>query len=146
MSGGDLAWPLRRAARLYAGSVAVIEGERSLTYAELAERVAGLAAGLEQLAVQPRGRVGFLGVNSIAHLECWLAIPAAGRVLVDLNFRLSAAELAFMVDDCELEVLIADQTQLDVARELRRSCASVRELVLDAAGECPEDCVSYELL
>ena len=146
MSGGDLGWPLRRAARLYGKSVAVIDGRRSLTYGELGERVHALGAGLAELSVPAGGRVGFLGVNSLAHLESWLGVPVSGRVLVDLNFRLAQAELEFMVNDCELEVLIVDRDQLAAGRALRSGCASLRALVLDAPGPCPDDCVSYEQL
>lgn len=97
----DLSWPLARAARLFAHEVAVIDGERSVTYAELARRVRALG-GLDA------ARVGYLGPNSLAHLECWLGLPAFGKVLVDLNYRLSLEELRFMVADAGLEVLITD--------------------------------------
>lgn len=144
--GGDLSWPLRRAARLHRESAAVIDGGRSLTYRQLAERVTGLGGGLGELSVAPGGRVGFLGVNSLAHLECWLGVTAAARVLVDLNFRLAEDELAFMIDDCQVVVLIADRDRLETGRALRGRCASLRTLVLDAAGPCPEDCIPYEQL
>ena len=107
----DLSWPLQRAARLFAGDVAVVEGERSVTYAELARRVRALG-GLEAQ------RVGFLGANSLAHMECWLGLPAFGKVLVDLNFRLSVEELAFMVEDAELDVLIVDEERRAVGEQL----------------------------
>jgi long-chain acyl-CoA synthetase len=130
VSDGDLGWPLRRASWLYRDSPAVLDGQRSVTYGELATRVAGLGAALAELSVPPGGRVGFLGVNSLAHLECWLGVPAAGRVLVDLNFRLSEDELAFIADDCELEVVFVDHDRLEVGRALQRRCASLRELVV----------------
>jgi long-chain acyl-CoA synthetase len=146
-SGGDLGWPLRRAVGLNAGVVAVVDGERRLTYAQLAVRVLALGSALDELGLAPGSRVGFLGVNSLAHLECWLGVPAFGRVLVDLNFRLAEAELGFMVDDCELEALIVDRERLNLARSLRQRCRSLRTLVLDAPGADREaDCVAYELL
>ena len=107
---GDLGWPLERAARLYGGEVAVVDGERSVTYAELARRAGAIGAALD---VEPGGRVGYLGANSLAHLECWLAVPASGRVLVDLNYRLAPDELAFMAEDAGIEVLIADDERID---------------------------------
>jgi long-chain acyl-CoA synthetase len=67
-------------------------------------------------------------------------------VLVDLNFRLSHDELVFIVDDCGTEILIVDRERLEVGRALRSRCPSVRELVLDGAGPCPEDCAPYEQL
>ena len=146
MNGGDLGWPLRRAAQLYGDSPAVIDPRRSVSYRELAQRASALGSALAGLSASAGGRVGFLGVNSLAHLECWLGVPATGRVLVDLNFRLAEDELAFIVDDCETEVLIVDRDRLEAARELRSRCQSVRELVLDGAGPCPEDCAPYEQL
>jgi long-chain acyl-CoA synthetase len=143
---GDLGWPLRRSARLFGDAVAVVDGQRSVTYGELATRVDALGGALVSMRVPAGGRVGFLGVNSLAHLECCLGIPAAGRVLVDLNFRLAEHELAFIVDDCELEVLIVDRSQLETGRALRSRCPSLRSLILDADGPGPEDLIAYERL
>jgi acyl-CoA synthetase (AMP-forming)/AMP-acid ligase II len=117
-SVGDMSWPLERAARLFGSSEAVVDGDRSVTYAELARRVGALGASLDDLAVGGGRRVGFLGANSLAHAESWLGVPAFGRVLVDLNFRLDEPELGFMVEDCELTLLIVDQQQLEVGRAL----------------------------
>lgn len=122
------------------------DGDRSLTYGELSRRVGGLASALDELALAPGARVAFLGANSIAHLECWLGVPAAGRVFVDLNTRLAAAELAFMLGDCEPELLIVDATTLELARTLREDCSSLRTLVYAGADECPADCTPYERL
>jgi long-chain acyl-CoA synthetase len=147
---GDLSWPLRRAAALYSDVTAIVDGRRTITYGELARRVDGVGAGLDSLGVTEGGRVGFLGVNSPAHLECTLGVPAHGRLLVDLNLRLSETELAFMADDCALEALIVDRARLAVGRALRARCGRLRELVLDDSGEGgdgrPDDVLGYERL
>jgi long-chain acyl-CoA synthetase len=140
----DLRWPLERAARMHGDSVAVTAGGASVTYAELAARVSALGAALAGLGVAPGERVGFLGVNSLAHLECWLGVPAAGRVLVDLNTRLAEDELAFMVDDCAPRVLIHDAAGAGMAAALAARCASLEVLVLDGAGE--GEALTYERL
>jgi long-chain acyl-CoA synthetase len=142
---GDLGWPLRRAARHHRDRLAVVDGERELSYGELAERVARLAGGLERLDLAPGDRVGYLGANSLAHLECVIGVPAHGRVLTDLNFRLAPAELAFMVEDAGVEVLVADRDNLAVACELRDRSQRLRALVLVGEGREP-DCVPYENL
>ncbi len=131
----DLRWPLQRAARVHGESPAVTSAGRSLTYAELAARVDALGAALAGLGVAGGERVAFLGVNSLAHLECWLAVPAAGRVLVDLNTRLAEDELAFMVDDCAPRVLVHDAANAGVAAALRDRCGSLQTLVLDGPGD-----------
>jgi long-chain acyl-CoA synthetase len=143
---GSLAWPLQHAARVHADRVAVIDGHRSITYAELDERVRRLGAGLARLDL-PRGAfVGVLAGNSAAHLECWLALPAFGRVINDLNHRLAPAELAFMVDDSQTRALVVDDARLAVGRELRERCPTLHTLIHAGADPCPEDCVAFESL
>ena len=72
----DLSWPLRRAERLHGERVAVRAGGRSLTYAQLATRVGALGAALDGLGIPPDARIGYLGANSLAHVEAWLACPS----------------------------------------------------------------------
>src|SRR3954468_2681788 len=110
MAAGDLSWPLARAAILYGDEPAV----GGLTYAQLARRVCAIGGALAGMGE----RIGWLGANSLAHLEAWLAVPAFGRVLVDLNFRLAPEELAFIAGDAGIDVLIADDERLEVARGL----------------------------
>jgi long-chain acyl-CoA synthetase len=144
VTDGDLGWPLRRARRVHGDRTAVVDGARSVTYAELARRAGALGAALDRLDVAAGTRVGYLGVNSLAHLECWLAVPAFARVLVDLNFRLAVEELRAIVDDAGIELLIVDAAQLGVGRALRERCPLLRELVLDAPAPWPPDCLPYE--
>ena len=118
----DLSWPLARAALVHGDKAAVIDGDVTVTYRELAARVAALGS-LEARTI------GFLGGNSLAHLACWLGVPASGRVLVDLNYRLAEDELAFMVEDAGIELLIADAERLPVARRLARRALGEDELV-----------------
>ncbi len=146
MTLADLRWPLQRAARVHGDSVAVNAAGRSLTYAELAERVAALGAALSGLGVQAGERVAFLGVNSLAHLECWLGVPASGRVLVDLNTRLAVDELAFMVEDCAPRLLVHDVANAPVAAALAARCSSLETLVLDGDGDGDGAALTYERL
>jgi long-chain acyl-CoA synthetase len=132
--------------RLCGAKTALIDGERSVTYAQLSRRVAGLGAALDEFGVSAGGRLGVLAPNSLAHAEWWLGVPAFGRVLVDLNFRLTLDELAFMVDDAALEVLLLDDERVGVGDALRERCASLRTLVLDGPGGCPEGWLAHEEL
>ncbi|MGH2860765.1 MAG: class I adenylate-forming enzyme family protein [Solirubrobacteraceae bacterium] len=143
---GDLGSPIRRAAVLFGSSEAFVDGDLTRTYTQLAERVAALGGALDQLHVALGARVGFLGVNSATHAECWFGVPGAGRVLVDLNFRLVPAELEFIVNDCEIQMLIVDAERMAVARELLQRCASLTELVLDGAHGSGEELPTYEEL
>jgi len=140
---GDLGWPLDRAARLHGDAPAVVADGRTLTYRELKRRVDGLGGALAQLGVAPGERVGVLAENSLAHLEAWLGIPAHGRVICDLNFRLAEAELAYIADDSGLETLLTDDAWLETARNLRDRCPALTRLVHTGPGPCPDDCLDY---
>jgi long-chain acyl-CoA synthetase len=146
MHTGDLSWPLRRAAALRPDDVAVVCGARSVSYRDLDRRARSAAVAVGELGVSRGGRVGFLGANSLAHLEAWLGIPAAGRVLVDLNFRLAEDELAFMVDDAGIEALVVDDERLEAGRALQARCSSLRTLILDGAQAAPAGLIGYEEL
>jgi long-chain acyl-CoA synthetase len=121
----DLSWPLRRAARLFPAKPAVVDAAdgTTVTYAELAARVAQLGAALA--ATPEGGRVGVLAANSLTHLELFLGVPSAGRVVVSLNTRLAAEELTALARDARLSLLVADDANAEVARA-----------IADAAG-CP---------
>ena len=102
----DLGWPLRRAERLHGDVLAF-----SAPYRELAAR-------LRALDVAPGARIGVLAANTRAHAEAWLGVPAAGGVLVSLNYRLAPEELRVIVEDAQLSALITDPEHHDLARSL----------------------------
>src|SRR6476469_731694 len=92
-----LADPIAHARRSFGDRIAVIDGERVMDFAELAERCDRLSAGLTSLGVRPGDRVALLSANSHRYLEAFTALPASGTVLVPLNTRLAPTELAHIV-------------------------------------------------
>jgi fatty-acyl-CoA synthase len=83
-------------------------GLGTLTYAQLAERARGLAAGLDALGVGRGERIAVVSHNSARLLEAFFGVTAWGRVLVPINFRLSRDEIAYIVDHCGASVLLVD--------------------------------------
>ena len=98
-------WPHRRA-RITPHRTALVQDDRTLTYAELADRVQRLAGLLAGLGVGPGDRVAYLGVNDIAVFEALFATCRLGAVFVPLNTRLSGAEITYMLEDCGAAVLV----------------------------------------
>ena len=98
-------WPARRA-RMTPQRVAIRYARTAVTYAELSARVDRLAGALRRLGVQPGDRVAYLGPNHPAVLETLFATGLLGGVYVPLNTRLAPAELAYMLDDAEVSVLV----------------------------------------
>jgi fatty-acyl-CoA synthase len=106
---------LERSARVFPERIAVIDGDRRLTYAEFAERSRRLAGALVALGVMPGDRVAALCANSHVLLEAHNGVPWAGAVLVPLNIRLSADELAFVIEHSGARVLLATVEFAEVA-------------------------------
>ena len=73
---------------------ALVEGERSLTYAELDARVNRLANLLVARGVGRGDRVALMARNCIAWLEVELACARVGAICVGLNWRFTAGETA----------------------------------------------------
>ena len=85
---------LRRSGRVYADRVAVIDGDRTFTYAELWSRAQRLSGALRERGVAPGDRVAVVSSNSHLLLEAHYGVPLAGAVLVALNVRLTPDDLA----------------------------------------------------
>ena len=99
---------LRRAASVYGDKTAVIDGERTFSYRELFGRSTQLASALTDLA--GGNSVAILAPNSHMLLEAHYGVPWSGSPLLTLNIRLSAPELAWIVDHAEAAVLVYDSS------------------------------------
>src|SRR3954451_3674900 len=126
---GTLSWPMARALATRSKAEAIVDGETRLTYLQWGRRVRGLPAGLRSLGLRTGDVIASIGQNSFRHLECWVGIPTAGMVLNDLNYRLAVPELGFIINDCGARAIVADGAYLEVARQLKQRCSSLKYLV-----------------
>ena len=110
-SGGDhfglAAW-LRRRARRDPDRAAITFEEQTLTYSVLQKRIEEFANHLSATGVRPGDRVAYLGFNDVTLIVALFAAARVGAIFVPLNFRLTGAELAYVVNDSGATVLIAD--------------------------------------
>jgi long-chain acyl-CoA synthetase len=122
---------VRRAAQVNAEGVALRDEGATTTWRELAQRVARLAGGLRRLGVRDGERVAVLALNSPLYFELVMAVWWAGGVLVPLNKRLAAPEIAQIVDDADATLLIADEAMAPLAAECGAGAGGRTPLVLD---------------
>src|SRR3954454_18371350 len=133
---------LQRSAAIHPDRVAVVDGELRRSYGELRERVNRLASALYAAGLERHDRIAVLCPNVAEMLELHHAVPGAGGVLVAINFRLSAAEVGYILEhsgarwlfiDPELEPLAAGAP---AGLELVRLGAEYEQLVAsgDPAG------------
>ena len=109
---------LYRGWRRRSAALAVEDGARGLSYAELVERVEALAAALQERFPAPQARaeqarIGICGYNTIEHVIAILAVYAAGHTWVALNPRNGKPELDAIIGATRLDLIIADENCLD---------------------------------
>jgi fatty-acyl-CoA synthase len=112
---------LDRAETVYPDRIGVIDepdqpaaslGE--LTYREMARLARAQAAKLDSLDVPVGGRVAFVSENSARLLTSFYGVAGYGRVLVPINFRLSKAEISYIVGHSGADIVYADPAHTDV--------------------------------
>ncbi len=80
----------------------------SITYGELHARARGMAAALDQLGVGHGERVAIVSPNSGRFLTAFFGVSGFGRVLVPVNYRLVADDIAYIVEHSGSSVLLYD--------------------------------------
>lgn len=103
---------IKRNARLYGSNTALVFGDQRVTHAQYAERTARLAAGLAAAGVGQGDRLAILAPNCLEYVDLFGAAAQLGAIVVPINWRLSAEEVAYVIEDVAPRVLIvADEFQ-----------------------------------
>ena len=89
--------------------LALVYGERRLSYAELHARACRLAGALAAQGVRPGDRVAALLHNCPQFLEALFASAMLGALFVPINFRLVAREVGLILDACTPKLLLAGE-------------------------------------
>jgi fatty-acyl-CoA synthase len=138
---------LARSAYIYPERVAVVDGGGRLTYREFGERSWRLANGLRAAGLQKGDRVATLLLNSSAMLEAHFGVPASGGILVAINTRLSAAEVAYILEHSGSRFLLLDPELEELAAALELTGVTVvrigGEYERFLAGASPERPASW---
>lgn len=119
----------RRARRLYADRVAVVDGALRLTYGQFFDRCDRWSAALQGFGVRKGDRVVYIAPNTHAQLESFYAVPQIGAVLVPINYRLTADDFAYMIDHCGARVVCAHADYLDAVDSVRDRLTRVDRFV-----------------
>ncbi|MFD7955279.1 AMP-dependent synthetase/ligase [Streptomyces ardesiacus] len=109
---------------------------KSLTWAQAAERVYAIAAGLIELGVLPEQRVALASSTRLEWILADLGIMCAGAATTTVYPQTNADESAYILSDSESRVLIAeDAAQLAKAKAKRAELPELTHVVvIDPAG------------
>lgn len=124
-------WIPRRAA-INPDRPAITFGGETLTYGRFAYQIDCLAAQLRAGGVTVGDRVGYLGSNDPAFLTTMFACARAGAIFVPLNFRLTGAELAYIIDDAGITTLVADAALTGAVESVRADLGVTRWISIGA--------------
>ncbi|MGW3961739.1 non-ribosomal peptide synthase/polyketide synthase [Amycolatopsis sp. NPDC005003] len=94
---------------------AVLDGDRTLTYAELDERANHLARQLAELGVATEDRIGLLLEPSVEHVVAELAVLKAGAAYVPLDTRAPHERLRAVLAEAGVSVVVSGDTQVPAA-------------------------------
>jgi len=110
-------------------------GGASLTYRELAGRMAQVAGALRTLGVRPEERVPLVLLDGVAFVASFLGALRIGAVPVPMSTMLTGGELAFQCRDARARVAVASAALGPALAELAEGAAELTDLVL--AGDAP---------
>jgi fatty-acyl-CoA synthase len=134
---------LERHALMQPGATALRYLGCTTTWADLQRRVSALAGALSRRGVGSGDRVMVLMLNRTEFVESVLAANMLGAIAVPLNFRLTAGEIAFLVEDCEARVMITEAVLAPVATGVRNS-QPLLDTIIVAGGPSGDDMLGYE--
>ena len=101
------------------------DDQRQLTFSQVKEHVDRLAGGLQKMGLKKGDRIGVLGKNSLEYFLLYGACAAIGAILVVVNWRLSAEEALFNLNDCEPRFLFVDAEYQQMIEAHKKKLSSV---------------------
>jgi len=125
-------WIARRA-RMTPRRTALIWGDSSWTYAQLADDVARLAGALAGLGVRAGDRVAYVGPNHPRFLQTGFACGLLGAALTPLNCHQTADQLAYIVADAGCRVVLAGDVADDLVDGLRGRAQGITFVAAEGA-------------
>lgn len=137
---------LMRSAAVYPDKVAVVHGDKRYTYHEFSERVNRLASALKDMGVMKGDKVAFLCPNIPPMLEAHYAVPMIGAVLVSINVRLSASEIAYIINHSNSKAVFVDNQLANSILPILTELPEVRFFVniCDDTSDKPLEGSDYE--
>jgi long-chain acyl-CoA synthetase len=132
----NIANGVREFARATPSALAVIDGDRRLTFGDLAQRAGRLANALLDRGLPPGSHVAVCLGNRLEYPEIACGIAMAGMIMVPLNPRFTPPEAAFILDHSESSAVLVDHALLGIVQPSLDRCPLVT-LVLD--GDGPDD-------
>jgi fatty-acyl-CoA synthase len=109
---------IRRASSSYGDRTAVIDEPGvpgslgTITYASFEARARGLALALDHAGVAVGDRVAIVSPNAARFLIAYFGVSGSGRILVPVNYRLTAGDVRYILEHSGASVVLVDPESL----------------------------------
>ena len=108
---------LERSLTRFAPRTAIIDADKTVTYAELDERSAKLAAAFRRLGADESHPVALLLPNCAEYIECDVATARGAILRVGIGERLTAEEVGYILADSQAAVLVTSRNLLESLKQ-----------------------------
>jgi long-chain acyl-CoA synthetase len=132
---------VRRFAAETPDNLAIEFGDSRMSWRDLDRRSNRCASALQALGIGAQDRIAFLAKNCVEYFEVAFAAAKLNAVVVAVNWRLTPAEIAYIVNDARAPVLIAGHDFFETTASIRKELAHVKHVV--AIGSHP-GWIAYE--
>ena len=114
-------------------ALALTNGTASLRYADLDVGVQQCVSGLVALGIKRGERVAIYLDKRFETVIASFGAPAAGVVFVPINPLLKSEQVAFILQDCNVKVLVTSPERLTLLSDALLQCPDLRHVVLTGA-------------
>jgi len=109
--------------------IAIVFGQKKISYKTINELTSRLAAGIIQLGIKKQGKIALLLDNCPEFVISYFAILKAGCVVVPINYMFKMEEAKFILEDSQAVCLITSRPYVDMAEELRLRVDSLKNII-----------------
>ena len=124
----------RQQAKARGNSTALVFEGRETTYAAFDKHTSQVANGLIALGCKPQSRIGYIGKNSDIYFETLLGTAKANCVLVGVNWRLAAPEVAYILNDAGCEIMFVGPEFTGLIEKCRTECSRLKHVIALGGG------------
>jgi len=126
---------IAQAACRAAGPIALTDGKAALSYGELDASVTQFSSGLLALGLQRGERVAIYLEKRFETVIASFGAPAAGGVFVPVNPLLKPEQVAFILQDCNVRVLLTSPERLSLLADSLLQCPDLRYVVVTESAQ-----------
>src|SRR5450755_2727480 len=113
---------------------AITFGGETLSYGTLAERVGAFASGVVDLGLNKSERVGIYLEKRLETVVAIFGTAAAGGAFVPINPLLKPEQVAYILRDCNVRILVTSADRLSLLEASLKECPDLRHAVITSSA------------